>query len=189
MQANRFAMIHCFSHSMFWIFFVLSFECSTFVQSNEAQTFDGTSSLETPAMPNTTANDPLSEKRAAARKAREEARAQWLKVYEEQAAKDAAEREEHEKILRTQAVTFGSIITLKHVETDKLLAGTNFKYFHRHSSGQHQIIAAALEDGYTHWRVLPKVTRMHHTSAPYRYWLVDLDLTTSNLSILTDRGL
>ena len=107
---------------------------------------------------NTTVNDPLAEKRAAARKAREEARAQWLKVYEEQAAKEAAERAEYEAKLKTQPVTIGSIIMLKHVETQRLLAGTNFKYFHRHSSGQHQIIAAASEDGYSHWRVLPKVT-------------------------------
>ena len=108
---------------------------------------------------NNTANDAFEEKRAAARKAREEARAQWLKIYEEQAAKEAAERAEYEAKLKTQPVIFGSIIMLKHVETDKLLACTNFKYFHRHSSGQHQIIAAASEDGYSHWRVLPKVTQ------------------------------
>ena len=108
-------------------------------------------------------HDPLAEKKAAARKARDEARAQWLKVYEEQAAKEAAARAEYEAHLRTQPVTFGSTIILKHAETNTFLAGTNFKYFHKHSSGQHQIIAATAEDGYAHWRVLPKVMHGQYT--------------------------
>jgi hypothetical protein len=116
------------------------------------------SSTDGPAPAN---HDPLAEKKAAARKARDEARAQWLKVYEERAAKEAAARAEYEANLRTQPVTFGSTIVLKHAETNTFLAGTNFKYFHRHSSGQHQIIAATSEDGYAHWRVLPKVIHVH----------------------------
>lgn len=141
---------------------LLSILISTPASSQESVNDNSQVSEENKVQPETLStknatNDALEEKRAAARKAREEARAEWLKVYEMQAAKEAAERAEYEAKLKTQSVTFGSIIILKHVETDKLLAGTNFKYFHRHSSGQHQIIAAASEDGYSHWRVLPKV--------------------------------
>ncbi|EKX49952.1 hypothetical protein GUITHDRAFT_48706, partial [Guillardia theta CCMP2712] len=53
-------------------------------------------------------------------------------------------------------VTYGSVIQLKHLATRRFLSATNFKYFHPSSSGQHQIIAVDQEDGYTHWRVMPR---------------------------------
>ena len=58
--------------------------------------------------------------------------------------------------MRAFPVVYGGVVVMKHTRTQRLLSGTNFRYFHAHGSGQHQVVAVAQEDGYTHWRVMPR---------------------------------
>eukprot|EP00960_Hanusia_phi_P040252 754334-Hanusia_phi.AAC.1 len=92
----------------------------------------------------------------AQRIAKEQDAAERRKFREEMAARKEAEERERDLALCKLQVTYGSVIQLQHVPTKRFLSATNFKYFHPSSSGQHQVIAVDQQDGYTHWRVMPR---------------------------------
>jgi hypothetical protein len=71
-------------------------------------------------------------------------------------AKRAAEIKAEEERLRGVQVVYGAVIVLKHTRSERLLSGSSFRYIHRDGSGQHQVHTAEVEDGYTHWRVMPR---------------------------------
>eukprot|EP00961_Rhodomonas_salina_P045258 608122-Rhodomonas_salina.1 len=88
-----------------------------------------------------------------------EERRAFREAKEKQEAEEEAAREAE---LQKIPVTYGSVILVRHDPTKKFLAATNFKYFHPHSSNQHQIIVADQEDGYTHWRVTPRAGNLRY---------------------------
>jgi hypothetical protein len=96
------------------------------------------------------------EAEAARRQEREKDLEERIKFRQELAEKEAAAVRAAEEKLRGVPVVYGGVVVLKHTRTQRLLSGTNFKYFHAHSSGQHQVVTVAQEDGYTHWRVMPR---------------------------------
>jgi len=79
-----------------------------------------------------------------------------IKFRQELLEKEAAETKYQEEKLRTVQVVYGGVVVLKNMRSQNLLSGTNFRYFHDHGSGQHQVVAVSEEDGYTHWRVMPR---------------------------------
>jgi len=93
---------------------------------------------------------------AVRRREREADLEERMKFRQEMVAKYEAEVKADEDKLRTVAVTYGSVVVLKNVRTQRMLAGTSFRYIHDHGSGQNQVVAMDEEDGYTHWRVMPR---------------------------------
>jgi len=93
---------------------------------------------------------------ATRRREREADLEERIRFRQELAAKRAAEVQAEEEKLREVPVVYGGVLVLKNTRTQRLLSGTNFRYYHQHGSGQNQVITVGQEDGYTHWRVMPR---------------------------------
>ena len=93
---------------------------------------------------------------AARRREREADLEERIRFRQELAAKRAAEVQAEEEKLREMQVVYGGVLVLKNTRSHRLLSGTNFRYFHQYGSGQNQVVTADQEDGYTHWRVMPR---------------------------------